>query len=474
MRDVLLVVLAHSGGAGLLHSVQRALAREDVARIAVVDQVGSRDFLDLVAGADDRRLEVLSITAGRGAAFRAGIRAVLLGDKTAPFVAILDAEHDPRDLDLLLAPLREGRADAVYGSRRGPPRERRPTTLTERAAMALVDPVQAGQDFALRALAGLAHAIHRVDVGDLHGPKALRRAVVEALDLTSAGEGVDAELTAKLAAVEYRVLEVPVSQGRHALTPSAAVTTAATLARYAITDEYEGRHEGHRTLRAMETAPAYARWLAAKLKPHLGPRVLEIGAGLGTITRHLVDRELLVALEPERLYVERLKNRFAGLPNVEVVHGDAANDADLLPLRARDLDSVVLSNVLEHIPDDADALRRFAKVLRPGGAVVLIVPALQELFGEIDAAVGHHRRYDKRTLEKALAAGGFAIERLEWMNAVGIPGWWLNGRILRRREVPRLQLQVYDRLAPALARAEARFGETPVGMSLFAVGRLPA
>lgn len=475
MRDVLLVVLAHSGGAALLNCVQRALARGDVARVVAVDQVGNREFLDLVAASADERLEVLSITNGRGAALRAGVRRALLADATAPFVAVLDAEHDPRDLDALLAPLREGRADAVYGCRaRASARDRRPGSLLERAAMALVDPVQAGQDVALRALAGLARTIHRVDVSDLHGPKALRRVVLEALDLTTSGDGVDAELLAKLAAVEYRVLEVPVTHGRHGLTPSAAATAAATLARYAVSDEYEGRHEGHRTLRAMETAPAYAGWLAEKLKPFLGPRVLEIGAGLGTITRHLADRELLVALEPERLYVERLRNRFAGMPHVEVVHGDAARDEDLLPLRERHLDSVVLSNVLEHIPDDVDALRRFARVLRPGGNVVLIVPALQELYGEIDAAVGHHRRYDKPALEQALTAAGYTVERLEWMNVVGIPGWWLNGRVLRRREVPRLQLQVYDRLAPALARAEAHFGEPPVGMSLFAVGRLPA
>ncbi len=473
MRDLLLVLLARAGGASLLTSIQRALARDDVSRVIAVDRVGSRDFLDLVAGAAHERLELLSIASGRGAAFRAGVRRALLADPAAPFVAVLDDDHDPRDLDAILAPLRERRADAVYGRRRSTGREGERVSFAERAAMALIDPVQTGQEVARRTLAGLARAVHHVEVSDLHGPKAFRRAVVEALDITSTGDGVDAELTAKLGAVGYRVVEVPVARGRQTLTPSTAATAAATLARYALSDEYEGRHEGHKTLRNMETAPAYARWLADKIKPHLGARVLEVGAGLGTISRHLVDRELLIALEPERLYVERLRNRFAGLPNVEVIHGDAGRDEDLLPLAERRLDSVVLSNVLEHIPDDAGALRRFARVLRPGGTVVLVVPALQELFGAIDAAVGHHRRYDKHTLEKALASAGYKVERLEWMNAVGIPGWWLNGRILRRREVPRLQLQVYDRLAPTLARAEARLGEPPVGMSLFAVGRLP-
>jgi SAM-dependent methyltransferase len=473
MRDVLLVVLAGSSGASILSLVQRALTRDDLARLVVVDRVGDRDFLDLVAGTADERVEVLTITSGRGAALRAGLRRAFLADPEAPFVALLDADHDPRDLDPLLAPLRDGRADAVYGRRRVSPREQPPASLAERAAVALIDPVRAGQEIARRTLAGLTRTIHRVDVTDLQGPKAFRRPVLEALDLTTSGDGVDAELTAKLGAADYRVVEVPVARSRQAITPSAALTAAATLARFALAEESETTDRGRRVPPNPENTPAHARWLAGKIEPFLGPRVLVVGAGPGTLTRHLADRELLVALEPERRHVERLRSRFAGLPNVEVIQGDPASDEVLLPLRDRDLHSVVLANVLEHLPDDVEALRRFARVLRPGGNVVLVVPALQELFGPIDAAVGHHRRYDKRTLEKTLASAGYTVERIEWMNAAGIPGWWLTGRVLRRRQVPRLELQVYDRLAPTLARAEARLGEPPVGMSLFAVARLP-
>jgi SAM-dependent methyltransferase len=198
--------------------------------------------------------------------------------------------------------------------------------------------------------------------------------------------------------------------------------------------------------------------------------VLEIGAGIGTITEKLEPGlELLIALEVDRFYVDRLKNKFRGKPHVRPYLSDVAL-ADWESLKAERLDSIVLSNVLEHIPDDAQAVRRFRQILNPGGKVLVLVPALPQLFGAIDEAVGHHRRYTTAALREVLEGNGFEVERMEWMNLVGIPGWFMNSRVMRRRSVPKLQLKVYDRIAPLLARAESHV-KLPVGMSLFAVAR---
>ena len=102
--------------------------------------------------------------------------------------------------------------------------------------------------------------------------------------------------------------------------------------------------------------------------------------------------------------------------------------------------------------------------------MLILVPALPALFGAIDEAVGHHRRYTKEALRRVLEDNGFAVDVLEWMNLVGIPGWFMNSRVMRRRSVPKLQLKVYDRIAPYLAKAESHV-KLPVGMSLFAVAR---
>ncbi len=84
--------------------------------------------------------------------------------------------------------------------------------------------------------------------------------------------------------------------------------------------------------------------------------------------------------------------------------------------------------------------------------------------------MGHHRRYTPEALRRVVEANGFQLERIEWLNLVGIAGWYLNGKILKRRVLPALQLRLYDRIAPILARAEAMW-KLPIGLSLLAVAR---
>ncbi|MBX5481025.1 MAG: methyltransferase domain-containing protein [Myxococcaceae bacterium] len=219
----------------------------------------------------------------------------------------------------------------------------------------------------------------------------------------------------------------------------------------------------------MESATHYNAWLGRRFREHLGRRVLEVGAGIGTITAQIAGgRELVIALEVEREYVDRLTERFRHMPNVRPYLSDVTL-ADWEKLREERLDSVLLSNVLEHIPDDAAAVRRFRELLPPGGRLVLFVPALQQLFGSMDEAVGHYRRYTPATLRAVMEQNGFRVSTLEWMNVVGIPGWFLNSRILKRRHIPPLQLKVYDTIAPLLARLESHV-KLPIGLSLFAVG----
>lgn len=230
--------------------------------------------------------------------------------------------------------------------------------------------------------------------------------------------------------------------------------------------------EGLRTLETLEEAPNYNAWLAGRFNAHLGNRVLEVGAGIGTITSLIEkQRELLVALEMEPTYVRRMQERFASRPHIRPLQSTVGS-TDWEALRGFGFDSILLSNVLEHIEDDVTALKEFRSILQPGGTLVLFVPALPFLFGSIDEAVGHFRRYSRGALSEVVSRAGFELSHLEWMNLIGIPGWFLNNRILKRREVPRGQLRLYDAVAPTLARLEQRV-RLPIGMSLFAVARVP-
>jgi SAM-dependent methyltransferase len=304
------------------------------------------------------------------------------------------------------------------------------------------------------------------------GPvQAIRTDALRSLKLVSKGPGVSAEILVKLAAQSFRFHEVTLSDASGRRSMSEARDLVATFLRYAFfTNDVDGAHEGYNTLERLEAAPHYNAWLGSKLRPHLGKRVLEVGAGIGTLTKEIAEgRERVIALEADPYYAQRLSNLFRRSPVVQPLHAPV-EETDWGALGKENLDTVFLSNVLEHIEDDAGAVRHFRSVLPPGGRLVVLVPGLPGLFGTLDEAVGHHRRYTPQTLRTVIEGNGFEIESMEWLNLLGILGWYLNGKILKRRVLPALQLRIYDRLAPVLARAEAMW-KLPIGLSLITVAR---
>jgi hypothetical protein len=108
------------------------------------------------------------------------------------------------------------------------------------------------------------------------------------------------------------------------------------------------------------------------------------------------------------------------------------------------------------------------EILAPGGRIVILVPAMEALYGELDRELGHHRRYTRRSLAAAFGTAGFEIEDLFWFNRAGVPGWWFNGRVRKVKRIPLDQLRAFDGMVPLL-RLE-RFLPLPFGQSLVAVG----
>ena len=364
------------------------------------------------------------------------MRAVL--EHTRAELLLVDPPPDAAELEALVEPLRADRLDAALAHRRRVPPLDRAVNLLARLSLGPI-------------------ATDAASVGRV-GPL---KAAVEL------GASSDPEALLALRGGLYRFGEAPVSRerGRPPAERARLLATWASLAK--APPPTEG--DGHETLRALEAAaPNYNAWLAKTFEPWAGQRILEVGAGIGTITAHLAQgRELVTALEVEAPYIERLKNRFRNQANIEPLQTDV-NLADWQALAARRFDTIVLSNVLEHIEDDGAAVQTFAKILPPKGRLLIYVPALPALFGSLDQAVGHYRRYLPSSLTAALEGNGFELAHLRWMNLLGIPGWVVNGRVLGKRSLPPLQLKLFDAVAPALARVEARL-PLPVGMNLFAV-----
>jgi SAM-dependent methyltransferase len=222
-------------------------------------------------------------------------------------------------------------------------------------------------------------------------------------------------------------------------------------------------------LAALAEAKNYYRWVIGEFAPFLGRRVIEVGAGIGNFSRSLLQHSPvseLILVEPGENLFPFLQKRFAEEPRVRVVHGYFH---DLK--RPATADSVVLVNVLEHVAEDQALLDSAHEVLMPGGTLLLLVPALSWIYGSLDEAFGHYRRYSKASLAAKLRTAGFQILRLSYLNLPGIVGWFLTGRVLRRRTLKSGYVRLYDQwIIPWLSRLEGRW-EPPCGQSLIAVAR---
>jgi len=222
-------------------------------------------------------------------------------------------------------------------------------------------------------------------------------------------------------------------------------------------------------LEKMSGATNYNRWLLEQVAAEIGRRILEVGAGIGNATGALLPQaELGVAVEPNAAAAARLRRQYRQHAKLLVVEADICDPA-LRALASHRCDTAICFNVLEHIGDDVAALRNIARILVPGGRLLLIVPALPVIFGTIDRLVGHHRRYLPKTLKMSLQAADYRIERMSWMNFFGVLPWLVNNRILRRKEESTAQIGVFDRYIVPVVRRLERLVRPPVGLSLVAV-----
>src|SRR3989442_14030233 len=151
----------------------------------------------------------------------------------------------------------------------------------------------------------------------------------------------------------------------------------------------------------MAAAPRYNRWMFERLRPWVGRRVIEIGAGIGNMSAFLADRERLVLTDTEDYYLGRLRERFAGRNHVTV--GRLRLPAVDSTLVAEGLDTGVCLNVLEHIEDDRASLGAMYGLLQRGGRPVLLLPPLRALYGTLDQALGDFRPHVARGLSAKLA-----------------------------------------------------------------------
>jgi SAM-dependent methyltransferase len=221
----------------------------------------------------------------------------------------------------------------------------------------------------------------------------------------------------------------------------------------------------------MGGAANYHAWILREFEPYIRGRVAEVGAGSGNVSTLLLDRGVghLLAVEPSINVFPQLAARLAQHDRATVSN---QYFHQVVPRIAGTMNAVLYINVLEHIERDAAELRLAYEALSPGGHVCIFVPALQGLYSQFDAEVGHFRRYHLRPLRRLVEGAGFRVIKSHYFDIAGCVAWFVAYRLLKGGIVGG-QVSLYDRwVVPVMSRLEALL-PPPVGKNLVIVGVKP-
>ena len=353
-----------------------------------------------------------------------------------------DLEYHPKDLIRIVNVFAEEElVDAVYGSRFAGGELRR--ILLYR------------HELGNRLLTFLTNLITNLNLTDMETCyKAVRTTLLKSIPLESNDFRIEPEITIKLAKRRARIFEVPISYSGRTYDEGKKINwrdgfrALFAMLKYATSDQiYKVDPYGSGTLARLARASKFNAWMADTIRTYCGMRVLEIGSGVGNLTRKLIPRDHYVASDINPLYLEPLTALSSEKPYLKATYCDVTDSASF-PRSDEGFDTVICLNVVEHVEDDLKAMENIRSVLADGGTGIVLVPNGPWNFGTLDEVLGHHRRYTKETLRKLGEDSGFVVEKLIEFNRIGTPAWFLNGRILRRRVFGLFQVWMLNLLTP--------------------------
>ncbi|MEY4670110.1 MAG: hypothetical protein RL518_2809 [Pseudomonadota bacterium] len=437
---------------------------------------GTRQILKAFENDPLIRLILLTTNRGKGHAIRAG---VTIATKDVVIIQDADLEYTPEDYAALLRPIELGRADVVYGSR---------FLHGERRVLYFRHSIG---NKVLTLLSNICTDLNLTDIETCY--KAFKRPIIQNIELCSDRFGFEPEITAKVAKLGCAVYEVPIryygrsySEGKK-ITWRDGLAAIYHIARYSLSrknfvKDRAAIHEcmiapppdpnvGVETLEAFEDAKRYNGWICERVSKHISGRVLEVGSGIGNIVGELLSAPKvtsIVATDISDSSLATLRDRFGwdSRLSTEVWNAESPPTAKLT---AEKFDTIISSNVLEHIKEHELALKNIRQLLKPDGKLIILVPAHPALYSGLDEDLGHFRRYSRTELVKVHQAAGFQVENVIDHNFLGALGWWWVGKVRKRRTLKSGDTKTFDKLVPVLKKVDPLVTKFSGGVSLIAV-----
>ncbi|MEO8582762.1 MAG: class I SAM-dependent methyltransferase [Flavitalea sp.] len=228
--------------------------------------------------------------------------------------------------------------------------------------------------------------------------------------------------------------------------------------------------EGWETLDAIAAANKFNEWMYLTVKSFCSGQILEIGSGIGNISRFFIDEWADITLTDIRpVYCDILSKRFPkaqAVIQLDLTHPQF--DAEYAQYLGN-YDSVFALNVIEHIENDTLAIQNCNKLLKKGGKLVILVPAYQGLYNRFDKELEHFRRYTKKKLNGLLIEGKFESCHSQYFNFAGILGWYVSGKLQKNKTIPKNQMAFYNKLVPLFKIVDACIFNA-AGLSVINVG----
>lgn len=217
----------------------------------------------------------------------------------------------------------------------------------------------------------------------------------------------------------------------------------------------------------------YQQWIADLFLPFVRGRVLEVGAGIGTMAKKWVaSASELHLIEPAENLYPLLKTNLETNPRIRLYRGTLEEVLSVHSgLTEAAIDTAIMVNVLEHIDEDLHTLVHLHRMLAAGGHLLVFVPAMPCLYGSLDRSVGHFRRYTKESLRSLCCSAGFRIVQLKYFDLLGIAPWWFVGRVLRPNTLRPGMARWYDAVGVPVTRFVEKWFDPPFGKNLVLVAR---